>query len=152
MRHEEAAAFAAAAEAALTGELAVCAASCGPGNLHLINGLFDANRSGVPVLAIAAHIPARRSAGSTSRRPTRRSCSASAASTASWSASREQLPRILEIAMRSALQRGGVAVVVVPGEVFLADAPSDAKPVRDPGRDAGDPARRGRRWPRRRRC
>src|ERR1700753_1511734 len=58
VRHEEAAAFAAAAEAALTGELAVCAASCGPGNLHLINGLFDANRSGVPVLAIAAHIPA----------------------------------------------------------------------------------------------
>ena len=53
VRHEEAAAFAAAGEAALTGELAVCAASCGPGNLHLINGLFDANRSGVPVLAIA---------------------------------------------------------------------------------------------------
>src|SRR6202000_478319 len=58
VRHEEAAAFAAGAEAALTGELAVCAASCGPGNLHLINGLFDANRSRVPVLAIAAHIPA----------------------------------------------------------------------------------------------
>ena len=57
VRHEEAAAFAAAGEAAMTGELAVCAASCGPGNLHLINGLFDANRSRVPVLAIAAHIP-----------------------------------------------------------------------------------------------
>src|SRR5215471_4270580 len=57
VRHEEAAAFAAAAEAALTGELAVCAASCGPGNLHLINGLYDANRSRVPVLAIAAQIP-----------------------------------------------------------------------------------------------
>src|ERR1700734_3207420 len=57
VRHEEAAAFAAAGEAALTGELAVCAGSCGPGNLHLINGLFDANRSRVPVLAIAAHIP-----------------------------------------------------------------------------------------------
>ena len=59
VRHEEAAAFAAAAEAALTGELAVCAGSCGPGNLHLINGLFDANRSRVPVLAIAAQIPRR---------------------------------------------------------------------------------------------
>ena len=57
MRHEEGAAFAAAGEAALTGELAVCAGSCGPGNLHLINGLFDANRSRVPVLAIAAQIP-----------------------------------------------------------------------------------------------
>ena len=57
MRHEEAAAFAAGAEAHLTGELAVCAGSCGPGNLHLINGLFDCHRSRVPVLAIAAHIP-----------------------------------------------------------------------------------------------
>ena len=57
MRHEEGAAFAAGAEAHLTGELAVCAGSCGPGNLHLINGLFDCQRSGVPVLAIAAHIP-----------------------------------------------------------------------------------------------
>ena len=57
VRHEEAAGFAAAGEAALTGELAVCAASCGPGNLHLINGLFDASRSRVPVLAIASHIP-----------------------------------------------------------------------------------------------
>lgn len=57
VRHEEAAAFAASAEAALTGDLTVCAGSCGPGNLHLINGLYDANRSRVPVLAIAAHIP-----------------------------------------------------------------------------------------------
>src|SRR5580692_10828251 len=57
VRHEEAAAFAAAGEAAVTGDLSVCAASCGPGNLHLINGLYDAHRSRVPVLAIAAHIP-----------------------------------------------------------------------------------------------
>ena len=85
-RHEEAAAFAAAAEAALTRSLAVCVGSCGPGNLHLINGLYDANRSGVPVLAIAAHIPTRRSAGSTSRRHIRSSCSPSAACTASWPA------------------------------------------------------------------
>ena len=59
VRHEEAAAFAAAAEAQLTGRLAVCAGSCGPGNLHLINGLYDANRSGAPVLAIASHIPSK---------------------------------------------------------------------------------------------
>src|SRR6195256_2449052 len=57
VRHEETAAFAAGAEAQLTGELAVCAGSCGPGNLHLINGLFDCHRSRTPVLAIAAHIP-----------------------------------------------------------------------------------------------
>ena len=55
MRNEEAAAFAAGAEAHLTGELAVCAGSCGPGNLHLINGLFDCHRSRAPVLAIAAY-------------------------------------------------------------------------------------------------
>lgn len=59
VRHEEAAAFAAAAEAQLTGKLAVCAGSCGPGNLHLINGLYDANRSGAPVLTIASHIPSK---------------------------------------------------------------------------------------------
>ena len=63
VRHEEAAAFAAAGEAAITGELAVCAASCGPGNLHLINGLYDAHRSRVPVLAIAAHIPSKEIGG-----------------------------------------------------------------------------------------
>lgn len=62
VRHEEVAAFAAGAEAAVTGKLAVCAGSCGPGNLHLINGLFDCHRSRQPVLAIAAHIPRPRSA------------------------------------------------------------------------------------------
>jgi pyruvate dehydrogenase (quinone) len=130
VRHEEAAAFAAAGEAALTGELAVCAASCGPGNLHLINGLFDANRSGVPVLAIAAHIPREEIGGDyfqeTHPQELFRECSVYC-ELASVPA---QLPRLLEIAMRAALQRGGVAVVVVPGEVFLADAPHDAKPAR----------------------
>src|SRR5947208_14319522 len=58
VRHEEVAAFAAGAEAHLTGELAVCAGRCGPGNLHLINGLFDCHRSRVPVPAIARPIPA----------------------------------------------------------------------------------------------
>jgi pyruvate dehydrogenase (quinone) len=57
VRHEEGAAFAAGAKAHLTGKLAVCAGSCGPGNLHLINGLYDAHRNRAPVLAIAAHIP-----------------------------------------------------------------------------------------------
>jgi pyruvate dehydrogenase (quinone) len=57
--HDEGAPFAAGADAHLTGELAVCAGSCGPGNLHLINGLFDCHRSRVPVLAIAAQIPSR---------------------------------------------------------------------------------------------
>ena len=122
VRHEEAAGFAAAAEAALTGELAVCAGSCGPGNLHLINGLFDANRSGVPVLAIAAQIPAEEIGGEyfqeTHPAELFRECSVYCELVSIPA----QLPRLLQIAMRSALQRGGVAVVVVPGEVFLDEA------------------------------
>jgi pyruvate dehydrogenase (quinone) len=119
VRHEEAAAFAAAGEAAMTGRLAVCAASCGPGNLHLINGLFDANRSRVPVLAIAAHIPAVEIGGSyfqeTHPQELFRECSVYC----ELVSVPEQLPRVLQIAMRHAIERGGVAVVVVPGEVFL---------------------------------
>jgi pyruvate dehydrogenase (quinone) len=119
VRHEEAAAFAAAAEAALTGRLAVCAGSCGPGNLHLINGLFDAQRSRVPVLAIAAHIP-RSEIGSEYFQETHpqdlfRECSVYC----ELVSTPEMLPRILEMAMRAAVEENGVAVVVVPGEVFL---------------------------------
>ncbi|MFE7506655.1 ubiquinone-dependent pyruvate dehydrogenase [Promicromonospora sp. NPDC057488] len=121
VRHEEAAAFAAAAEAALTGELTVCAGSCGPGNLHLVNGLYDANRSRVPVLAIAAHIPATE-IGSTYFQETHpqelfRECSVYT----ELVSLPEQLPRVLEIAMRTAVEKRGVAVVVVPGEIFLAE-------------------------------
>ena len=119
VRHEEAAAFAATAEATLTGELAVCAASCGPGNTHLINGLFDASRSRVPVLAIAAQIP-RDEIGSgyfqeTHPQELLRECSVytELVSTAA------QLPRVLRIAMRTAVSRRGVSVVVVPGDVLL---------------------------------
>jgi pyruvate dehydrogenase (quinone) len=124
VRHEEAAAFAASAEAAITGDLAVVAGSCGPGNLHLINGLFDANRSRVPVLAIAAHIP-RQDIGSGYFQETHpqelfRECSVYC----ELVSVPEQFPEVLEIAMRTALQRRGVAVVVVPGEVFLTDSPA----------------------------
>src|SRR3954466_15769485 len=131
VRHEEAAGFAAAAEAALTGELAVCAGSCGPGNLHLINGLFDANRSRVPVLAIAAHIPREEIGGGyfqeTHPQDLFRECSVYS----ELVSVPEQLPRVLEIAMRSALEQRGVAVVVIPGEVFLSDSPDgwNVRPV-----------------------
>jgi pyruvate dehydrogenase (quinone) len=123
VRHEETAAFAAAADAALTGNLAVCAGSCGPGNLHLINGLFDAQRSRVPVLAIAAHIP-RSEIGSDYFQETRpqdlfRECSVYC----ELVSTPEMAPRILEMAMRAAVERNGVAVVVIPGEIFLASAP-----------------------------
>jgi len=124
VRHEEGAAFAAAAEAALTGEIAVCAGSCGPGNLHLINGLFDANRSRVPVLAIAAQIP-EEEIGSGYFQETHpqdmfRECSVYC----ELVSEAEQMPRVLEIAMRTALARGGVGVVVIPGGVFFDNVPS----------------------------
>jgi pyruvate dehydrogenase (quinone) len=122
VRHEEAAAFAASAEAALTGELAVCVGSCGPGNLHLINGLFDAQRSRVPVLAIAAHIPTSE-IGSAYFQETHpqelfRECSVYV----EYAASPIQMPRILRTAMQAAVEKRGVAVVVIPGDVALADA------------------------------
>lgn len=119
VRHEETAAFAAAADAGLTGQLAVCAGSCGPGNLHLINGLFDAQRSRVPVLAIAAHIP-RTEIGSEYFQETHpqdlfRECSVYC----ELVSTPEMAPRILEMAMRAAVEENGVAVVVIPGEIFL---------------------------------
>ena len=120
MRHEEAAAFAAGAEAHLTGKLAVCAGSCGPGNLHLINGLFDCQRSRVPVLAIAAHIPSSEIGidyfQATHPEILFKECShyTELASTP------EQLPQILLRAMRVAVEKRGVAVVVIPGDVALA--------------------------------
>jgi pyruvate dehydrogenase (quinone) len=126
VRHEEAAAFAAGAEAQLTGRLAVCAGSCGPGNLHLINGLFDAQRSRAPVLAIAAQIPSPEIGGGyfqeTHPDQLFRECS----HFAELLSQPEQVPRVLEIAMRTAVSRQGVAVVSIPGDVALRPATEGA--------------------------
>lgn len=84
VRNEEAGAFAAGAEAAATGALAVCAGSCGPGNLHLINGLYDCHRNHVPVLAIAAHIPSSEIGTGYFGKPIPPSCSANAAISVRW--------------------------------------------------------------------
>src|SRR6202047_4909739 len=121
VRHEETVAFAAGAEAHLTGALAVCAGSCGPGNLHLINGLFDCHRSRVPVLAIAAQIPSSE-IGSGYFQETHpeilfRECS----HYCELGANPAQMPRTLEIAMQTAITKRGVAVIVVPGDVALKD-------------------------------
>ena len=129
VRHEETAAFAAGAEAALTGKLAVCAGSCGPGNLHLINGLYDAHRSRVPVLAIAAHIPSQE-IGSGYFQETHpellfKECSHYCELVSNPS----QMPRTLEIAIQTALSKRGVAVVVLPGDVALLDAEYDDRRV-----------------------
>ncbi len=124
VRHEETAAFAAGAEAHLTGNLTVCAGSCGPGNTHLVNGLYDCYRNRVPVLAIAAHIPIRE-IGSTYFQETHpellfRECS----QYCELVSHADQIPRILEIAMRTALSLRGVAVIVLPGDVALQEAVS----------------------------
>lgn len=124
MRHEEGAAFAAGAEAEITGELAVVAGSCGPGNLHFINGLFDAQRSRVPVLAIASHIPSSEigSGYFQETHPTElfRECSVYC----EMIGDPAQAPWVIETAMRTAVEKRGVAVIVVPGEIFFDDAPS----------------------------
>src|SRR5258705_2849220 len=122
VRHEETAAFAAGAEAHLTGELAVCAGSCGPGNMHLINGLYDCHRSRVPVLAIAAQIPSQE-IGSNYFQVTHpdqlfRDCSEDC----ELISQPTQLPRVLEIAIQSALTNKGVAVVAIPGDIALKEA------------------------------
>jgi pyruvate dehydrogenase (quinone) len=122
VRHEETAAFAAGAEAQLTGNLTVCAGSCGPGNLHLINGLYDCHRSRVPVLAIAAQIPSAE-IGSNYFQETHpeylfKECSHFCELVSSPS----QIPRIVEIAIQTALSRRGVAVIVVPGDIALQEA------------------------------
>jgi len=122
VRHEETAAFAASADAALTGELAVCAGSCGPGNTHLINGLYDANRSRVPVLAIAAQIPSAEIGSGYFQETHPQDVFREASVYTELVSQADQMPRILEIAMRTAVERRGVAVIVVPGEIFLADS------------------------------
>src|SRR5437899_5728167 len=108
VRHEEVAAFAAGAEAQVTGKLAVCAGSCGPGNLHLINGLFDCHRNRVPVLAIAAHIPSPEIGGGyfqeTHPEILFRECS----HYCEFISQPAQMPRVLEIAMRTAIEKSGV--------------------------------------------
>ena len=119
MRHEEAGAFAAGAEAHLTGKLAVCAGSCGPGNLHLINGLFDCQRSGVPVLAIASHIPSSEIGIDFFQATHPESLFKECSHYIELVSNANQLPQILKRAIRVAIAKRGVAVIVLPGDVAL---------------------------------
>jgi pyruvate dehydrogenase (quinone) len=129
VRHEEAGAFAAGAEAQLTGELVVCAGSCGPGHVHLINGLYDCHRSGAPVLAIASHIPSSE-IGTTYFQETHperlfEECS----HFCELITSPKQAPRIVQIAMQRAISQGGVSVIVLPGDVAGQDAADGPTPA-----------------------
>jgi pyruvate dehydrogenase (quinone) len=122
VRHEETAAFAAGAEAQLTEQLTVCAGSCGPGNLHLINGLYDCHRSRVPVLAIAAQIPSEEIGSGYFQETHPEHLFAQCSHYCELISQPEQMPRILEIAMQTAIARRGVSVVALPGDVALRNA------------------------------
>jgi len=122
MRNEEAGAFAAGAEAHLTGELAVCAGSCGPGNLHLINGLFDCHRSRVPVLGIAAHMPSAEIGSGYFQETHPQNLFRECSHYCELVSTPNQMPRMLEVAIRQAVGRRGVSVVVMPGDVTLQEA------------------------------
>src|SRR5262245_14471020 len=116
VRHEEVAAFAAGAEAHLTGELAVCAGSCGPGNLHLINGLFDCHRSRVPVLGIAAHIPSPEIGSGYFQETQPQTLFQECSHYCELIAGAKQMPRVLEVALHAEVGKSGQCVVVHPGD------------------------------------
>ncbi|MFJ2937096.1 pyruvate dehydrogenase [Streptomyces sp. NPDC087219] len=126
VRHEETAAFAAGAEAQITGGLAACAGSCGPGNLHLINGLYDAHRSMAPVLALASHIPSSEIGlgyfQETHPDQLFRECS----HYSELISNPRQMPRLLHTAIQHAVGRGGVSVVALPGDIASQPAPEKA--------------------------
>src|ERR1700754_4762867 len=122
VRHEEVAAFAAGAEAHLTGDLAVCAGSCGPGTLHLINGLFDCHRSRVPVLAIAAHIPSAEIGSDYFQATHPETLFKECSHYCELISGANQMPRLLETAIREAVGKRGVSVVVMPGDIALQPA------------------------------
>jgi pyruvate dehydrogenase (quinone) len=132
VRHEEVAAFTAGAEAHLTGDLAVCAGSCGPGNLHLINGLFDCHRSRVPVLAIAAQVPSAEIGAGYFQETHPESLFKECSHYCELISGANQMPRTLEIAIRQAVGNRGVSVVVIPGDVALQSA-ADARPPKPEG-------------------
>ena len=129
LRHEEAAAFAACGEAQVTGQLAVCAGSCGPGNLHLINGLFDAHRTRVPVLAIAAQIPSSEIGSGYFQETHPQQLFKECSHFCEIVSSAEQLPRMLDSAIRAAVGQRGVAVLVIPGDVAMLKASAAASPA-----------------------
>jgi pyruvate dehydrogenase (quinone) len=126
VRNEEAGAFAASAEAQLTGKLAACAGSCGPGNLHLINGLFDAHRSNAPVIAIASHIPTSEIGTGYFQETHPESLFKECSHYCELVSNPKQFERVLHIATQNAIGKGGVSVVVLPGDVAAMELPADS--------------------------
>src|SRR6202020_2700057 len=128
VRHEETAAFAAGAEAQLTGKLAACGGSCGPGSGHLINGLYDAHRSNAPVLAIASHIPTSEIGTAYFQETHPEILFKECSHYCEMISNPKQFERVLHIAMQNALGKGGVAVVVLPGDGAGAEIAKDGSP------------------------
>src|SRR5215469_11888152 len=128
MRNEEAGAFAAGAEAQLTGRLTACAGSCGPGNLHLINGLFDSHRSMAPVLAIASHIPTTEIGTGYFQETHPEILFKECSHYCELISNPKQMGRVLHLAMQSAVGKAGVGVVVLPGDVGGMEMPTNGVP------------------------
>ena len=124
VRHEEAGAFAASAEAQLTDNLAACAGSCGPGNLHLINGLFDAHKTLAPVLAIAAQVPSSEIGTGFFQETHPEHLFLECSHFCQLVGTEKQMPRLLQIAMQTAISKGGVSVLVLPGDVAASEMTS----------------------------
>jgi pyruvate dehydrogenase (quinone) len=126
VRNEEAGAFAAGAEAQLTGKLTACAGSCGPGHLHLINGLFDAHRSNAPVLAIASHIPSSEIGTAYFQETHPQNLFQECSYYCELISNPAQFERVLHIAMQHAIGKSGVAVIALPGDIAGAELPAGA--------------------------
>ena len=126
VRNEEAGAFAAGAEAQLSGNLTVCAGSCGPGHLHLINGLYDCHRTRASVLALAAHIPSAEIGTGYFQETHPERLFGECSHYCEMVQSPKQIPRILQIAMQTAVSKGGVSVLVIPGDVAMESAPDQS--------------------------
>ncbi len=137
VRHEETAAFAAGADAHLTNRLAVCAGSCGPGNLHFINGLYDCHRSRVPVLAIASQIPSQELGTTYFQETSPEQIFKDCSHYCGVVSEPDQMPRILAIAMRTAIAKRGVAVIVIPGNISAKSCPFPAVPLGFLSNDSG---------------
>lgn len=142
VRHEEAAAFAAAAQAQLSGTLGVCMGTVGPGSLHLLNGLYDAKKSHAPVLAICGQVPTSEIGSNFFQEVDNNAVFADVSAFHATVTAGSQMPYLLEQAVNAALAKRGVAVLTVPGDVGELDADGAASsrwvaPAMSPRRPTG---------------
>ncbi|MGW1771153.1 thiamine pyrophosphate-dependent enzyme [Streptomyces sp. NPDC002104] len=116
-RHEEVAAFAAGAQSQLSGTIGVCMGTVGPGSVHLLNGLYDAAKSHTPVLAICGQVPLAEIGSDYFQEVDNDLLFRDVAVFRATVTSPDQMPRLLESAVRAAVSQGGVAVLTVPGDL-----------------------------------